>query len=274
MSKANYKMNRRELLKMFGMASGLACPMLRSPLALAQSAGRAPVRTLFVLLDHGWGIDPGYESFTGSETDFRIPPIWQPLNALKDKSVFIDGLRLAQWGNAHHVGATDALTASVAEGEASSNSLGRNRPEPLGPSIDWLLGQRLNTQVLRLSQSDNIGYCFNGNRQKQAAFDSSLEAYNSIIRPLQQRSPSTQPQDSSFQQSVLSLLGADANRLMDNLPSSQSRKIESYIEGLDELSRKIVPPAPAGQIDPISSVPGRGDSGDREVDHFFEFFTS
>lgn len=275
MAKGNGKLNRRDLLKMFGAASGLAFPILNSQILMAQNVRRAPVRVLFVPIGHGWGVDDEYEPFRGDGTDFEIPSIWSPLEPLRDRCLFIDGIRGAQWGNAHNMSVSDHFTASVPAEETRSSQLGGN-PEPMGESIDHYLGRMLNTQVLRIGAHASGNMCFNQRAQVLPFYERPQEVYNSVIKPLIDAANSNQPVpipvDTSFEQSLLSFLGTDANRLMDRLPSSQTRKVESYIEGLDALRQSASqPPTPAGQMDPLSAVPGNGLSDNAETDYAFEF---
>ena len=139
------KINRRSFLKGLGAATGLAAAFMGSKVALGVT-DQAPTRVLLVALQHGWGISLGHE-FSGSEFDFQLPPQLAGFESIKDQMVSVDGARGTLWGNAHDVSYSDIFTASVPWDETGSDQLGNHFPEPMGPSLDWVIGQHTGKPV-------------------------------------------------------------------------------------------------------------------------------
>jgi hypothetical protein len=127
MNRSKNSLSRRAILK--GLAAGVvATPLLSSLLRSVSHAqeGQAPLR--FFLMFTGNGQDPSHWLPTGSETDFSLSPVLEPLAPLQHKLLLAHGLA----GTGGHSGGMSETTT----GWPSTD--GSGVPES-GPSIDQLI---------------------------------------------------------------------------------------------------------------------------------------
>lgn len=231
---------RRDFIKEFGTAAGLAIPFLTSEVAMGQTT-TAPLRVLFVPLGHGWGFDTRYQPFTGSEFNFTLPANMNAFQSIRNQCVFIDGLRHTYWANAHEIGTPDMLTSSVRYQEGSPSGGWR----PSSPSLDWLMGQQLQKNVLRFSANFDHAMCYDNNLTRLPFHTSAQSAYRSIIDPLRQQQQqqanggSTANPNAMANSILLNMLGKDANRLLSKLSGNERTKMETYLNSLDALGDRI-----------------------------------
>jgi hypothetical protein len=274
--------DRRLFLKGLSAAGfGLASRFFDSPVARGATT-TAPVRVLFLPIQHGWGRNESFGSITGSEFSFTLPSPLNALNPIKDRCVFVDGLRGTQWGNAHDVSYSDIFTSAVPWGENDSSQLGPHFPEPMGPSLDWVIGRHHQKQVLRVS----AGYaswgrptqplCFNDNAQEQASFSRAQTAYDAIIQPLRDATidpPSVPPGQVAVKDRLFAFLGRDADRMLQKLRGSEQQRLESYIQAMNSLGDRITAaPSSLPGLKP-SDIPARPTSNpayEAELQHGFD----
>ncbi|MEL6548410.1 MAG: DUF1552 domain-containing protein, partial [Myxococcota bacterium] len=254
--------DRRLFLKGLGASAGVAGTFFSAPeIALGQST-EAPTRVVLVALQHGWGRDKNFDRLvTGSEFDFALPPPLTGLNAIRDQLVVVDGLRGTLWGNAHDVSYSDIFTAAVPWEERGSQQLGQHFPEPTGPSLDWLIGNHHNKQVLRMSaryRSWGKQYhplCFDDQATEQAQYTSSRAAYDALIGPLEASAVPPAPGRAAIRDSLFNYLGRDTNRLLQRVSGDERRKLEGYLDAMNSLGDRIMN-APAVDLLP-SEIPDR-----------------
>ena len=231
--------SRRDFIKEFGTAAGLAIPFLQSEVAMGQTT-TAPLRILFVPLGHGWGFHTKYQPFTGTEFNFNLPANMSGFQSIKNQCVFIDGLRASFWGNAHEVGNPDMLTSSV---RFQTDSPGGWRPS--SASLDYVIGQQLQKGVLRFGANYAGGMCYDNNVTSLPLFTDAQSAYRSIIDPLRQQQQqqaggmSTANPNAMANSILLNMLGKDANRLLNKLSGNERAKMETYLNSLDSLGDRI-----------------------------------
>ncbi len=272
-------LTRRNFLKGLGAGVGLAGGIVNSRVAFGQSNAKAPVRLLLVPLQHGWGRDREYGNFSGTETNFTIPAPLTPFEAIRDQCVFVDGLRGTLWGNAHDVSYSDILTAAVPWGEGSSSQLGAHFPEPMGPSIDWLIANQLGVKVLRLTAGFRSWgkawnpTCFDANAQDQAFYTSARQAYDAIIDPLNQRAEGQMPDRGreAVRDQLFRFLGRDTNRMLGKVTGSERLKMEGYLSAMNDLGNRL-PTGTGGGIS-LDQIPARPDSRqdiEQEIDDYLE----
>ncbi|MEQ9504158.1 MAG: DUF1552 domain-containing protein [Deltaproteobacteria bacterium] len=269
--------DRRFFLKGLGAGTALASGFFSSKVAMGQTDA-APVRLLLVPLQHGWGRDRDYGVFTGSETDFTIPAPLSGFDAIKDQCVFVDGLRGTLWGNAHDVSYSDIFTAAVPWGEGSSAQLGAHFPEPMGPSIDWLVANTLGVNALRVTagfRSWGRPYnptCFDGNNQELGSYTSARRAFDAIIDPLNDSANSDMDRGRrAVRDRLFTYLGRDTERMMAKVSGTERLKLESYLTAMNDLSGRFSGGAMGG-LDPADIPPRPGDNQaiEQEIDNYFE----
>ena len=242
------KMDRRRFIRDFGLAASIAAPFLRSSVAMGQSAA-APTRLMFIPLQHGWGYDRDIATFTGSENNFTIPAPLNMLESIRDHCTFVDGVRTSYWGNAHDVSYSDILTCSVPhDAPANRSRYGGPFPDPTMPSIDYLVGQAVNKEVLRFSANyDSWGasyhpMSFDNTLRPLPYFSNPLSAYQNIIDPLRQlQNPQANQSRELVRNALLDQVGSDADRMLRKLSdSSQRSKMEGYITALNNLGNNLI----------------------------------
>lgn len=270
---------RREFIRDFGLAAGLAVPFLRSSVAMGQTS-TAPTRLLLVPLQHGWGYDRDAGQFSGSEfTNFTIPSPLDIFQSVRNQCVFVDGVRSSYWGNAHDVSYSDILTCSVPFEAPNVGALGGPFPLPRTSSLDWQIGNALGKDVLRLSANwASWGAAFNptcfDNSLRNLPFHTSANsAYSAIIDPLRQQQQSGPNNGAlvSRSQSLLEVLGKDAQRLLSKLSGTERTKMEGYLTSLNALGNRIV--SGGGPVDLSNIVlPGQpvNPNFNAMIDHYLE----
>jgi len=267
---------RRLFLKQLGLAAGVGIPFLTSKVAMGQTAN-APLRVLFVPIQHGWGVDKRIETFSGSSTNFTVPSILNFLNPIRNQCVFVDGLRSIYWGNAHDVAYSDMLTCSVPHNAPSDNSLGGPFMRPRNASLDWVIGNALNKNVLRFSH----GYKSWGAQYHPMSWDAGLNrqtyhttartAWDSVIQPIQSSVGNPTPVNQADKQALFDYLGADADRLL-NRPNVPRVKVEGYLSALNALGNRILgmtPTTPVSSI-PLPGQPAVSQSFNDQMDNYLE----
>lgn len=269
--------DRRTFLQGLGAGAAFAGTLFGSKVATGQTA-TAPVRLLLVPLQHGWGRDRDYGVFSGSETDFTIPAPLTGFEAIKHQCVFVDGLRGTLWGNAHDVSYSDIFTAAVPWGEGDSEQLGAHFPEPMGPSIDWLVANTLGVNALRVTagfRSWGKPYnptCFDGNARELAFYTSARRAFDAIIDPLNQSAGGqTNRGRDAVRDRLFAFLGRDTDRMLRKVNGSERVKLESYLTAMNDLGSRFEPPSNGG-IAPgdIPPRPGDNQAIEQEMDDYFE----
>jgi len=277
MARDRKELTRRTFMQGLGAGAGLASTFFNSPVAMGQS-GDAPVRLLIIPLQHGWGRDRDYGNFSGSEDDFTIPEPLTGFDAIRHQCTFVDGLRGTLWGNAHDVSYSDILTAMVPWDEGSSAQLGEHFPEPMGPSIDWLIGNMLGVNVLRLTagwRSWGKPYnptCFDGNAQEQAFYTTARQAYDAIIDPLNQSAGGEEFRGrNAVRDNLFAFLGRDTERMLAKVSGTERLKLEGFLNSLNDLGNRILNPG-NGAINPadIPARPGDQQDLEQEMDNYFE----
>lgn len=267
--------SRRLFLKQLGTAAGVGIPFLTSKVAMGQTV-TAPLRVLFVSIQHGWGVDKEVQGFSGNATNFTIPNILRFLNPIRNQCVFVDGVRTIFWGNAHDVAYSDILTCAVPYEAPSDPALGGPFMRPRNASIDWVIGNHHNKNVLRFSHNyASWGAAFN-----PLCWDSSINrltfhttarsAWNAVISPLQV--PGNPNQDSNIdKRSLFEFLGNDVQRLL-NRPNIPRAKIERYLSSLNDVGNRIIGNSPTIPISslPLPGQPPVSQSFNDQMDHYLE----
>lgn len=270
------KLDRRTFIKGVG-ATGLAASLLKSNVAFGQS-DEAPLRVLLIPLVHGWGrdLDLGSE-FTGSEFDFTIPAPLDGFEAIKDQCVFVDGVRGTLWGNAHDVSYPDIFTAAACWEEHGSDQLGQHFPEPTGPSIDHVIGQYHDSQVLRLTAS----YGSWGRRSNPTCFDENgnvfdhyfnpEDAYDAIIGPIRDSSQPPQPGRQAMRQHFFEYMQRDTDRMLAQVHGSERSKLESFVSAFQSLGDRLQRRASVQLTeDQIPDRPENSPAFTAALDHYFD----
>lgn len=271
----NMYLARRDFIK--GMAAAGVLPAFQVEKAFAQT--QAPLRVLFVVLQHGWGGGADTVSggnITGTETDFTLPEFWSPFNEIKDDCVFVDGLRGTFWGNAHDVSYSDVLTAAVPIRAPTPSHLGNQFPAPVGPSIDYLIQQHYNHgDALRLSaryRSWGAAYhptSFNDRMQSLVYRTSARNAYTGIFENME--NPGIIPEINPGLVGIFPHLNVETQRLIAQVGPAEQQKLLNYLDAVGALESRVVGQVPTGAgTAELKRIPQSGDSMAREIDSYFD----
>lgn len=222
----NSLMNRRAFLKLAGAAGLTAATLPLARQALAQ--GNHPRRAIFVFVPDGMRPDQWHAQ--GTETNFTLPAMTQPLERVKQDCVFLSGVDMYGPGSTHEGGCAKLLTG--APGRAHDRVV----------SLDYYLGQQfknltirphLNLGIVPAYRDKHITFDLNGipvmpELNPLAAFDSLFGA-DSKDDYLNQR-----------RKSVLDASLAEMNALRSRLGKTEQIKLESHIDSIRELENKLV----------------------------------
>jgi hypothetical protein len=243
MSIIQHGLSRRDVIKGLGAVGLLGS--LRAEQLLAQTSA-APVRVLFVALQHGWGMaGDSNRSLTGSGSDYRFPDGLDPFNSIRDRCIAVENLRsLGEWGNNHDLSYADILTAGVLQGTQTS-SFDAQMPLSVTPSLDFLLQERSGQNSFRF----NAGYRSWGVQYHPLSFDrnatvlpfysKATDAYSSLFKNLPEAGVGNgNNAEAVMLQKVFELIKNPSPAYIENLPASEKAKLERYLLAVGDLQGK------------------------------------
>ena len=243
-------LRRRDLLR--GLGIGLvAAPfvnLLMSP--RSRAAADSTARRLIVFFSPN-GTVPAHWTPSGTETDFTFPAgsILEPLTAIKDQVIVVDGLDFYGADN-HEGGMAAMLTASGTAGD-----------ESLGMSIDQFVASKIGQDSRFASLEFGV---------QTSAWGAGAQTRMSYAGPGQWVSPDDDPAHvygrlfgdfmggdqaaealRTRRQRVVDLLVDEANALKARLGSEEKPKLEAHLEALAKVEKGLMggvgcglPPAP------------------------------
>lgn len=278
MRQLHHTLNRRTLIKGLG-AAGLI-PAARVEQLMAATSP-APLRVLFVCLQHGWGISGQSNQFmTGTETEFTFPDGLDPFNSIREQCTVIDGLlTLGLWGNNHDLSYADMLTAGVPVGEESSDFNSRLAVSAT-PSLDYLLEELSGKASYRFSayyRSWGAAYnpiSFDRKGTVLPYFGYANDAYASLFSHLQDTDFSMGGMVASDEQvmmkEVFNFLRAPTNEQMATLGAGQKEKLERYLLAVDNLQTKVESMQTYSGSERLQNIPVGKQTHLANVDNYLE----
>ena len=222
--------SRRRLLAALGLAGAGAMlpgllPGLMRP-ALADGVV-APRRVLFVYFPNG--VEYSSWHAIGGETDFSLPVMTTPLEAVREHCVFLSGMEMYGSAGTHEGGQHKMLS-------------GRSgHPNDLSATIDVFLGEQVKYQVTRPFL--NLGVV--GNQwNKPITFDFGGKAIPTDDNPLavyERLFGSNAAEDALIarRRSVIDGSLAEINALQSRLGALEREKLEVHLESLRALERTL-----------------------------------
>lgn len=195
----------------------------------ASAQGKSPTRALFVYVPDGCIPDRFHPK--GSETDFTLSAMTEPLARVKQHCVFLDGLDMFSGGATHEGGMAKVLTG-------------------VGPqSLDVYLGQQFASETPHASVQLGIGANFQdgsgsmsyiGEGQQVKADDDPLHAFDRLFGEVA-ADPSAGEAAllTRRRRSVLDTALADLQALQRSLGSSEREKLDVHLDSLRELERRL-----------------------------------
>ncbi len=217
--------DRRRFLKLLGIGglSAAALPLVRPALADATS----PRRAIFVYIPNG--CNPNSWHPTGTETNFQLPTMTQPLERVKQHCVFLQGIEMYGSGGTHEGGMRKVLTG------------GSGHSHGLGASLDVYLGnyfrnqsQRpfLNLGVIGNEWSKPITYGADGSPIPTE--DNPLAVFETLFG-----SDAGNQSQNTRRLSVIDNALNEVNQLKARLGTIEREKLDYHLESLRTLERRL-----------------------------------
>jgi hypothetical protein len=219
------QVSRRTLLRGLGSAALLA--PFASPLALRKARAQAPKRAMFVYVPDG--CIPGKWHPKGTETNFALPEMSEPLGVIKQHLVFLEGLTMYSGGATHEGGIAKVLTGTAPQ------------------SLDVFLGDRLGAATPHRSLQLGVGTNFEngsgsmsfiGPGQPVTADDDPLNAFSRVFGKTEQGPD--QDLAKRRKQSILDASLADLNGLKTRLGQTERARLDVHLDSLREVEARIV----------------------------------
>ena len=235
------KLHRRKLLKRLGATAGLA-PLL--PLRVAEGQTSAPRRLAILWLPHGpvsrqsalWGA-------SGTETDFTLNYMLEPLEPFKDKMVVISGMRAALGSDADdHRAPNDSIFSGYASGMSFRG----------GPSFDYAVANeiqgsapfhslQLGTHLTR----DGWGLTASGPNANVPAETDPYAAFNRLFANLQTGDDGSAAELERLlarKRSILDFVKSDLASVSARLPSEDRYKLDAHLESIRAIESRLSRP--------------------------------
>lgn len=273
--KNSIKLDRRDFIKGLGAAGILSSTQVNRALAATTVA---PIRVLFVALQHGWGTTnrPMIRTADG----FSFPSGLDPLNSIRDKCTVVDGVRsLGDWGNNHDLSYGDMLTAGVPFGMEKS-SFDSHMPLAVNASLDYLLEEKSGLPAFRFT----AGYASWGVQYHPLSLDhntnvlpfhtSANNAYNSLFKNSAAGSSSTgsgsADPDALAITRALNFVQSPTEQKIDALPHSEKEKLHRYLLAMKHLESKNQVSSSFSGSESLKEVPTKGQSKFKDLEHYLD----
>ncbi|MEK9648392.1 MAG: DUF1552 domain-containing protein [Gammaproteobacteria bacterium] len=260
------KLPRRTLIKSAGVSVGL--PLLDAMVpAFAQSAPTPPKR--FVGVWHPHGVAPGYWSPTTAGRDFEFSYVTKPMENLRDYVTLISGLDIPEcYSTEEEPGGNHARGAAIFSGARPR----RNAVAPyLGVTIDQLIAQEygrdtiLSSIQLGVEDAGNYGNCnwgYNCAYTNSMSWISPTEPLPTEINPRVAferlfgtgGSSEERRRGRSLDASILDSVAEKIPELKRELGSGDKVRLDTYLDNIRELERRIQIAINSGVEEPTEEV--------------------
>jgi hypothetical protein len=247
-----FSLSRRAVLRGLGGAA-LSLPMLEAmrPTARA-SVGTCPKRFIVMYTPNGTVPDNFWP--TGSEEDFELSPILQPLSAHKQDLLVLGGVDMQSAlfgpGDAHQKGTGQCLTGiELLEGDFPGDA-GAQAGWAGGVSLDQHIASRIGIdttlQSLELGVavlgSDNFSrISFKGANQPVPPENSPYTAYQRLFGEAL-ADPEVFSRRQARRQMVLDLVKSDYDKLSARLGRADKDKLMAHLSAVDDLRLRLAQP--------------------------------
>jgi hypothetical protein len=243
--------NRRGFLS--GLGALALAPALEAALhpRVARGAG-APAKALFVYVPDG--CIPQLWHPTGTETNFVLPAMSEPLNAIKSECTFVDGLEMFAGGATHEGGVRKVLTATGAQ------------------SLDVWLGRQTAAQVPFASLHLGVGANFEngsgsmsfvGAGQEMKPEDNPLAAFDRLFGGAGATGSAAAALVRQQEQSLLDRQLAELTALRARVGNEEKAKLDLHLTAVRDLERRLQSGAGAA----VCSTAGFNAGGFRVADN-------
>ncbi len=276
MKQTRKAVSRRDLIKGLGVVGLLPFTKVNQLLAATSAA---PLRVLFVALQHGWGTSERPMTVDGA--DFSFPDGLDPFNSIKSQCTVVDGLMtLGQWGNNHDLSYADVLTAGVPFGMRAS-AFDSHMPLSLTPSIDYLLEEQSGLPTYRFTagyRSWGVQYhplSFDHNSSVLPFYSTAVSAYDSLFKGLTDGELSgevagVQSEEADMLSKVFQFVRAPAERQLDSVPLAEKNKLERYLLAVEHLQVKNAATVGYSGAERLSAIPENGQTKLQDLDSYLD----
>ena len=267
---------RRTFLRLFG-AAGLALPLGRffGPARPAR-AGEGYAKRLIVFY-HPDGVagasqngEPSLWHATGSEHNFTLGPLQEPLAPHADQCVFLNGLTMGPTDSGSHPGGAKKLLTAVDGG--NGRSIDQVLADAVGadaPFRHLYLGAHANAN--NASGDKHISYAQPG--QSITPIDDPRSAFELLFggaQPSEPAQPGEPVVPDPREVSVIDAVLADVTSYRARLGDVERSKLDLHLESLREVEKRIKEPAGGGGQSPSATCPPQLDVGGLTDEAFYD----
>lgn len=253
------KLSRRTMLRgtVAGAAVAVGLPMLdifrdSMPRARAASGGMK----YFGLFFWGNGNIPELWNPSDAGVDWQMTEQLAPLAPVRNKITVVSNLAVKTANSvAHESGAAGIFTGSSLLSTPTGFTFA-------GASVDQLIADRIGDTTpyrsIETSCENGESWSFRGPNVRNPAIASPAELFSDVFGGGLMMGGGGDPDGIMLRGSVLDAVTADANRLALRLGSEDRRRLESHLEGIRALERRLQPSAPAVcdfPAEPLSEYP-------------------
>lgn len=245
---ARFSISRRHLLKGAGsIAIGLPWLEAMAPDEARAQSTSAAKRFIAVYQPGGTVLDRWRP--TGSETDFALSPILEPLASVKDHLLVVGGVDMkSALGEQHQAGIVALLTGTP---QSASNSQYAS-----GPSIDQVIANVASNGKARKSLElairwatgkshgnlhpiNSLNFADDGKASPLPPRIDPVQVWDTLFGSLEPSDPDATAQMLARKQSVLDFVGRRYEGLSQRLSTSDRSKLEQHLEHVRDLERSL-----------------------------------
>lgn len=233
-------LNRRQILRAFAGAS-LALPfyaLLHGEKARASGTAKRVVFFYFPdgVAGQSQNGDPSLWHATGSENNFQLPQLLQPLEPHKGDCVFMNGLSMGPTDSGSHPGGAKKLLTATDGGNGTS--IDQALAATFGASAPFrhlYLGAMANQD--NASGDKHISYPSPG--QSVPPIDDPRQAFSMLFNGMMGGSSSSGGMPDPVKVSVIDGVLADMKRLQSDLGAVEKQKLGVHLDALREVEKRI-----------------------------------
>ena len=248
-------LSRRTILR--GIGTTIALPFLnamRPALAATAPTNPSPMRLAFVYVPNGIIMSDWTPAAEGQQ--FELPRILKPLQAFRDKTLVISGLRQNN-GFPHGDGAGDHARAAATFLTGAHPKKTSGADIQVGVSVDQVaarhIGQSTKFKSIELGLDDGrvVGNCDSG---YSCAYSNSI-SWSTPSTPMppeinpraaferlfgaEPETPEARARRERYEKSILDFVLDDTRQLTRQLGSTDRRKMDEYLTSVREIERRI-----------------------------------
>ena len=244
-----FRLNRRAVLRgAGGVAIALPWLELMGPARSAEAA--APPAKKFVGIYTPGGTELDRWRPTGTETDFTLSQILQPLAPVKQHVMVVDGIDMTcASGEQNQAGLIGLLTGSSQTGSPNDFSS--------GPSIDQVLAKRLSTGQRLPSLEMAVRWGTGKSHGQVSPINIYSFADKPTFDPIKPRldpkliweelfgpgtAPTTGPEQ-VWEKSILDRVGERYSRLIKRVGAADRLRLEAHLDRIREMEKSLAAPA-------------------------------